>query len=149
MLPKIISAGLGIGYFGKGGGTIAAVACCIVWYLTGGDNLVVACVTTLLLIIVGIWSANKVEADWGIDSSRVVIDEIAGMCVSLLFLPINLIVISAGLLLFRFFDIVKPFYIKRAESLPGGWGVMADDLLAAVHQYTSPGGNKIFSVLRT
>jgi phosphatidylglycerophosphatase A len=55
------------------------------------------------------------------------------MCISLLFLPVTLATAGAGLLLFRFFDIVKPFYINKAEKLPGGWGVMADDLLAGIY----------------
>ena len=133
MLPRIISSGFGIGYFGKGGGTLAAIACCLVWYFTIGNNLLIACVVTFLLTAIGIWSANKVEADWGVDSSRVVIDEIAGMSISLLFLPITPYIIIAGLILFRFFDIVKPLYIRRTEKFPGGWGVMADDILAGIY----------------
>ncbi|MEJ0056683.1 MAG: phosphatidylglycerophosphatase A [Bacteroidota bacterium] len=132
-LPRIISTGFGIGYFGKGGGTLAAIASCLVWHFTGGNNLFIACAVTFFVTGIGVWSADKVEAEWGVDSSRVVIDEIAGMCVSLLFLPITPTVIVAGLILFRFFDIVKPLYIRRTEQLPGGWGVMADDILAGIY----------------
>jgi phosphatidylglycerophosphatase A len=85
------------------------------------------------VIIIGIWSAGVVENDWGKDSSRVVIDEVAGMCIGLLFVPVNVKWMITALLLFRFFDIVKPLYIRRLEKLPGGWGVMADDILAGIY----------------
>ncbi|MCK9401991.1 MAG: phosphatidylglycerophosphatase A [Chitinophagaceae bacterium] len=133
-LHKTIASCLGIGY-SKGGGTIAALLVCGVWWMVranGHFQLIMPAVTTLL-IVVGIWSANKVEAVWGIDSSRVVIDEAAGMCISLLFIPVTLSNVLVGLILFRFFDIAKPLFIRKAESLPGGWGVMADDVLAGFY----------------
>jgi phosphatidylglycerophosphatase A len=55
------------------------------------------------------------------------------MCISLLFLPVTLPIIIAGLVLFRYFDIAKPLFISKAESLPGGWGVMADDVMAGIY----------------
>lgn len=132
-MHKIIATVFGVGYIGKGSGTIAAILCCIVWYLTGGGNPVTAAVVTLLITGVGVWSATVVEKYWGVDSNRVVIDEVAGMCISMLFLPVTWFSVLLALLLFRFFDIVKPLYIRKAEDLPGGIGVMADDVLAGVY----------------
>lgn len=134
-LHQLLATGLGIGYIGKGGGTIAALACCIVWYTTqaGGTNNWVALFITILIVIIGICNGNKVEAAWGKDSSKVVIDEIAGMCITLLFVPVTILNIFIGLVLFRFFDIVKPLFIKKMEQLPGGWGVMMDDVLAGIY----------------
>jgi len=63
----------------------------------------------------------------------VVVDEAAGMCITLLFVPVALKYVICGLILFRFFDIVKPLYIKKMEKLPGGWGIMLDDVLAGVY----------------
>jgi phosphatidylglycerophosphatase A len=63
----------------------------------------------------------------------VVIDEIAGMCVSLLFIPVTVGYVAAAFILFRFFDIVKPLYIRRTEKLPKGWGVMLDDVVAGIY----------------
>ena len=133
-LHKIICSCFGIGYI-KGGGTIAALACCIIWYsiLKDNSNIFITIVATLLITVIGIWSAGKVEKVWGEDSSKVVIDEAAGMCVSLLFLPVQLKYIITALALFRFFDIVKPLYIRNLEKLPSGWGVMADDLLSGIY----------------
>lgn len=69
----------------------------------------------------------------GKDSSRIVIDEVAGVLVTMLFIPKQLFLLIAGFVVFRLVDNIKPFYIKRLENLPGGTGVMADDLLAGVY----------------
>lgn len=133
---KLIATVLGIGYV-KGGGTVAAVACCLVLYLTqaGGAPLGVgpAALLTLALLVLGTLAAQRVEALWGKDSYRVVIDEVAGMWVGMLLIPITGPRLLAGLVLFRFFDIVKPLFIRRMEALPGGVGVMMDDVLAGIY----------------
>ena len=133
---RLISTCLGIGYTPKGGGTVAALACCIAWYFawTGGNGHFWGQATVIaILTVMGVWSAGKVEDKWGKDSYRIVIDEVAGMCLSLLFIPVRWQYIAIGLLLFRFFDIVKPLYIRKMEQLNGGWGVMMDDLLAGLY----------------
>ncbi|MCZ4222937.1 phosphatidylglycerophosphatase A family protein [Pedobacter rhodius] len=133
---KIIATGLGIGYIGKGAGTIAAIATCICWWLFQTDYtnpylwpLLVA----ILLLVIGVMSADKVEEVWGKDNQRVVIDEVAGMWITLLCTPLRWDYIVIGFIFFRFFDILKPFYIRHMEELPGGWGVMADDVLAGIY----------------
>lgn len=134
-LHKLIAAFFGIGYIGKGGGTIAALVVCIVIlllpagvYTNFRQVLLVAAVS-----VAGVWSGNAVDAIWGKDSSKVVIDEVAGMMITLLFIPVNFKFVLAGLILFRFFDIAKPLFIKKLEILPKGWGVMADDMLAGIY----------------
>jgi phosphatidylglycerophosphatase A len=133
---KIISTCLGIGYIGKGAGTVAAIAICIAWYFAwagGFPPLYVSLFITIAITLVGVWSSDVVEKIWGKDPSKVVIDEAAGMCISLLFLPVNLKYVLAALILFRFFDIVKPLFIRKVEKFPGGWGIMLDDVLAGVY----------------
>jgi phosphatidylglycerophosphatase A len=135
LFHKITSTSLGIGYIGKGAGTVAAVATCLVWYfsLSVDSNFMLPAIITLLISALGIWSANMVEAQWGKDHQRVVIDEVAGMCIALLWVPVTPLNVMIALVLFRFFDIVKPLYIKKLENWPGGWGVMFDDILAGVY----------------
>lgn len=133
---KIISTSLGIGYIGKGAGTYASVFTCFLWYIllaNGYEMKFAPLAVTLFLTVIGIISANKVEILWGKDHNRVVIDEVAGMCISLLFIPLSVRYIIAGLILFRFFDIVKPLGVRQLEKWPGGWGVMADDVLAGIY----------------
>ncbi|RYY22961.1 MAG: phosphatidylglycerophosphatase A [Chitinophagaceae bacterium] len=126
----------GIGYMGKGGGSVAAAAYCIVWFLIAGNIATVwSIVLTLTILFLGTWSSGKVESIWGHDSSKVVVDEVAGMMITLLWVPINITYVLIGFILFRFFDILKPLGIKSAERLPGGWGVMADDVLAGVYAF--------------
>jgi phosphatidylglycerophosphatase A len=135
LFHKLFATTLGIGYIGKGAGTVAALACCICWYsaFTGNYKAIPALIITVIIIAMGIWSGNRVEPIWGKDHQRVVIDEVAGMCVSLLFIPVSVKYLLCAFILFRFFDIVKPLFIKKMELLPGGWGVMMDDVLAGVY----------------
>lgn len=134
---KLIATGLGIGYIGKGAGTIAAVITCFFWYLFQSDSInssfLIPFLITIIIIAIGIWSSGRVEIVWGKDHNRVVIDEVAGMCVTLLFLPVSIKYMVMGFVLFRFFDIVKPLFIRKLELLKGGWGVMLDDLLAGIY----------------
>ena len=133
---RLISTCLGIGYTPKGGGTVAAVATCIAWYLagTGGnESLFIEVMATALILAIGTWSAGKVETAWGKDSAKVVIDEVAGMCITLLAVPVRWQYVLIGLVLFRAFDIGKPLFIRRMEKLNGGWGVMLDDVLAGIY----------------
>lgn len=129
---------LGIGYVGKGGGTLAAMVFCIIWFLlpAGYTNGNWQVIITLLITVIGIWSSNVVDSVWGKDSSKVVIDEVAGMAITLLYVPHNIVYLVMGLIAFRFFDILKPMGIRKVEKLPKGWGVMADDLLAGLYALT-------------
>ena len=132
---KIVASVFGIGYVGKGGGTIAAIFYCIIWLLlpAGYTNTFWQVIITIFIILIGIWCSNHVDSVWGKDSSKVVIDEVAGIAISLLYVPKNFYFLVLALILFRFFDIVKPLGIKKLENLPRGWGVMADDILAGIY----------------
>jgi phosphatidylglycerophosphatase A len=131
----LVASVLGIGYVGKGGGTIAATVYCIIWFLLppGYEKNKWQIIITILIIAIGTWSSGVVDSIWGKDSSKVVIDEVAGMAIALLFVPKNMAYMLVSLVAFRFFDIVKPLGIRNAERLPKGWGVMADDALAGLY----------------
>jgi phosphatidylglycerophosphatase A len=87
-----------------------------------------------VLVVAGAWSARLAERALGVeDPGPVVIDEVLGMLVSLLFLPGTWPVIVAAFIAFRVFDVVKPWPAGRLEDVPGGWGVMADDVMAGVY----------------
>lgn len=86
------------------------------------------------VVVLGTWAAARAERvlerkDPGI----IVVDEVAGMIVSVLFLPRTPQVLLAAFLLFRVFDIWKPFPVRASQDLPGGFGVMVDDLLAGLY----------------
>lgn len=132
---KLIATCFGIGYLQKGAGTLAALFCCLAWYASGQFHLSAAeqlCVIAVLFAA-GVWSATKVEKAWGHDSNRVVVDEWLGMTVALFLVPFNWVYVLTAFVLFRFFDIAKPLFVRRMEAVPGGWGVMLDDLLAGIY----------------
>ena len=136
MLNKIIASIFGIGFL-KGGGTYAAMVTSgfiwLLWRSPALSNPWYLVLITIIITLLGIYAGNKVEPEWGKDSPRVVIDEVAGMLITMLFIPANVYFLLAGLVLFRFFDILKPLYIRNMEKLPGGTGVMMDDVLAGVY----------------
>ena len=89
--------------------------------------------TTIFIIILSVYSSN-----WAIkyfnsnDPKEVVIDEVAGFMVSILYIPFELRYIIVAFILFRLFDISKPFFVKSFEKLPKGWGITFDDVAAGV-----------------
>ncbi len=88
----------------------------------------------LLLLILGTWAAGRAEVILDrIDSPSIVIDEIAGYLVAMCMVPSSLVLIAAGFILFRIFDIVKPWPLKQLQHLHGGIGVMLDDVGAGVY----------------
>ncbi|MBD3903311.1 phosphatidylglycerophosphatase A [Chryseobacterium sp. Ch-15] len=121
-----------IGHVPKGGGSIAAVFASLCWYFFMNDDFIVQTCATIIVFFVGVWVSNNLEKHWGKDSNKIVIDEVLGMMVSLLFLPISVEVVVVGFILFRFFDITKVLGIRKTEALSKGWGVMVDDLLAGI-----------------
>jgi phosphatidylglycerophosphatase A len=135
MVSKLIATCFGIGYIQKGAGTVAALFCCLTWYLLDIDKagLLIQLAYLLTLFFVGVFTATEVEKEWGHDSNRVVIDEWVGMGVTLFMVPFSWTYFSIAFILFRLFDIAKPFFIRRAETAPAGWGVMLDDLLAGIY----------------
>ena len=102
------------------------------WY--GGPGL--EAIVLSAVVAVGVWSASVGERYFGkTDPGHVVIDEVAGMLLTLLWLPVTWVGALVGFLAFRVFDIIKPFPAGAAERLPRGWGVMADDLVAGVYAH--------------
>jgi phosphatidylglycerophosphatase A len=122
-----------VGYSPVAPGTLASLlALLILWVVPFSlRGLVLA-----LLVIVGVggWSAGRAERLLGRrDPGPVVIDEIAGMFLSALALPRSLGLLLVAFLLFRVFDIAKPFPIRQSEILSGGLGIMLDDLIAGTY----------------
>lgn len=89
---------------------------------------------TAALFVVGVWAAGVAEDHFRLeDPGPVVIDEVVGMLVALLFTGAGVAGAVAGFVLFRVFDIVKPYPAARLERLRGGLGIMADDVVAGVY----------------
>jgi len=132
-LAKAIASVCGIGYINKGAGTVTSVATCFVWFLIPAFPTGIQLSLSLIVLSAGLWSSTVVEKIWGKDDNKIVIDEVAGMIIALIFIPVEIKFIVTALILFRFFDILKPLGIKKLELLPFGWGVMADDVVAGIY----------------
>jgi len=82
----------------------------------------------------GTWAAHVAEPCFGArDPGPIVIDEVAGMTLSVLAAPLSAATLAVAFVLFRLFDIVKPFPARASQRLPGGIGIMADDLIAGLY----------------
>jgi len=86
-----------------------------------------------VLFSVGAGAAARHAAELGRpDPGRIVVDEVCGQLIACAFLPASWISVAVAFVLFRFFDIIKPWPIRKLEGLPGGWGIMADDVGAGL-----------------
>jgi phosphatidylglycerophosphatase A len=114
-------------------GTVgSAVALLVLWLIPSTTPARVGFL--LAVTVVGIAAAARVERMSGTkDPSIIVIDEVAGMTLSVLVLPLTPGVALVAFLLFRLFDVVKPFPANVSQALPGGLGVMVDDLIAGAY----------------
>jgi phosphatidylglycerophosphatase A len=90
----------------------------------------------LLLILacaaLAVWSAGQAELTLGHDAKPIVIDEVVGQCLALLLVPHHWLAFFAAFVLFRVFDVLKPLGAREIQRLPGGWGVVADDVVAGL-----------------
>lgn len=130
-----IASGLGLGYSPIAPGTAGSLLGLPLAYLFAGMGAVWYAALTLLVFVVGVWAAGRAEVIYGQkDCGRIVIDEVAGMLITMFMLPVSPAYLLAGFLVFRFFDIVKPFPARRIDQrMGGGLGVMLDDVFAAIY----------------
>jgi phosphatidylglycerophosphatase A len=130
---KLVSTLFFAGYFPVAPGTFGSlIALAIIWFLIPSVYYILIPVS-LGLILVSVWSAGKSEQIFGKDGSAIVIDEVAGMAISLVFVPHQVGCFVGAFFLFRFFDIVKLPPARYAESIRGGWGVTLDDVVAGIY----------------
>lgn len=140
-LPVLIGTGFGSGFSPVAPGTAGALFASIIWillyFLLSWNTLL--WVTVFLIVFftaTGVWAANRLEPYWGEDPSRVVVDEMVGVWIPLLAVPVNEYwygYVLGAFALFRLFDIFKPLGIRKMENLAGGVGVMMDDILAGIY----------------
>ena len=124
---------LGVGYVPFAPGTFGSAAGLLLW-LVLPPSASVQLAVVVVLFAGGSWAAGVSERHFrSTDPGPVVIDEVMGMLVTLFLVPVGWSGAFVAFLLFRLFDIVKPYPSNRLERLPGGVGVMADDFMAAIY----------------
>lgn len=129
---RLIATFLYVGYFPFGPGTVAAAITLALWAVVPPAGPLPTFAFWACVIGAGIWASTAVEPEFGHDSSRVVIDEVAGSLITVAGFAPSVGIAIAAFVLFRFFDIVKPPPIYQIQSYPRGWGVMADDVAAGI-----------------
>lgn len=137
---NIIATGFGAGYFPYGPGTMGAILAMAIYIglsfiLSYSSLFIVLLALIVVFTVLGVWSGTVSEKYWGEDPSRVVVDEMVGQWIVMTAIPQSLgwKYMLASLILFRFFDIVKPLGVRKMEQLGGGLGIMADDILAGIY----------------
>ena len=129
----VMGTGLGLGLAPVAPATVASLAAVLVYGFSPlGEDSVGFFLLCGLGFLAGIWACQTLITDEDRDPSRAVWDEFAGMWVTCLLLPKTVPWLAAAFVVFRLLDILKPWPIRRFERLPGGLGIMADDLAAGI-----------------
>ena len=131
---ELLSTGFFIGYIPVAPGTFGSLVGLPLGFILAKLNLQIAIIMIVLFILIAIRIATKAELLFDQkDPGCIVIDEMAGMVVTLAGLPFNFLTAAMGFLAFRFFDILKPFPIRPLErKLKGGAGIVLDDIVAGI-----------------
>jgi len=137
-ISRLVSTAFYIGFIPGAPGTYASLATAAAYYLVyRGIGRIIPDLhlsAVCLISVAGVFAAAETSRNLGVEDPKVVvIDEVAGQLLAWLFLPVSLVNIALGFVFFRIFDIWKPPPIRGLERLPGGVGIMADDLAAGIY----------------
>jgi phosphatidylglycerophosphatase A len=134
-ISRFLATGFYSGYSPIAPGTAGSAVAWVIFILIPGLRDVPLLLTSIVVFFIGVKVATDVEKTDGHDASVIVIDEVVGMWISLLFLPASISWAGwvAAFFIFRLFDIIKPFPAGRSQKLPAGWGIMVDDMFAGIY----------------
>tara|TARA_R110002050_G_scaffold20348_1_gene57644 strand:- start:31977 stop:32456 length:480 start_codon:yes stop_codon:yes gene_type:complete len=142
-IHKIIASGFGTGYVPIAPGTAGSILGIVLFYLLNQIEINLGLsLNTILLVnagviffvtLVGVNSIKNVHYQWKHDASAIVIDEIVGVWIAVFAMPHEWKYYIIALILFRFFDITKPFFIRKLDKMSSDWSVMLDDVLAGLY----------------
>jgi phosphatidylglycerophosphatase A len=133
-VDKFLGSGFYTGYIPFASGTFGSLAALILYYLVpGSERTEILLPSIIAVIIYGIYVSNKFDKVYGKDPAECTIDEVAGMWISLLFLPKQIYILIIAFFVWRIMDIIKPFPARKLEDLKGGWGIMMDDIVASIY----------------
>lgn len=129
-----LAFGLGSGASPRAPGTVGTLAAVPLWYLLAQTPLAIYLLLVLAAFLVGIWLCDRTSRDLGVhDHGGIVWDEFVGYWITMVAVPVDWIWALAGFILFRLFDILKPWPIGPVDRrVAGGLGIMLDDVLAGV-----------------
>jgi len=131
----LLATGLGVGYSPVAPGTLGTLIAIPVYYFLSNILSPIYEITLVGFFFLSVWISENAERFYGKkDDQKIVIDEIIGFLITMLWVPQTLLFVIIGFFLFRFFDILKPFPIRHLEKgFKGGFGVVLDDVVAGVY----------------
>lgn len=132
-LEKLIGSGFYTGYIPFASGTFGSSVALFIYWIPGFENPIIIFSVIIVFGLFGIYVGTKFEKEYGKDPSECTIDEMVGQWISLLFVPKTITLSIIVFLIWRFFDIIKPFPARNLEKLPGGLGIMIDDVVSGFY----------------
>jgi phosphatidylglycerophosphatase A len=132
-IEKLLGSALYTGYVPVASGTFGSMVALLIYWIPGFENPFIIIPAIVFFTLYGIYIGNKFDAVYGKDPAEYTLDEVLGQWIALLFLPKTFIISLIAFFSWRLFDIVKPYPARRLEALPGGLGIIADDIVASVY----------------
>jgi phosphatidylglycerophosphatase A len=130
---KLVGSGFYTGYIPIASGTFGSLAAIVLYFIPGFEKLEIIIPAIVLLFVYGLFVSSKFEKVYGKDPAQCTVDEIVGTWIALLALPKTLLISLTSFLIWRSLDIIKPFPARTSEKLPGGLGIMIDDVISGLY----------------
>jgi phosphatidylglycerophosphatase A len=133
---RLLATGIGSGHAPVAPGTAGSAVGLLMFWPLASLPLAAQLAACVAVFVLGALAATRVARGTGKkDPGLVVVDEVVGMWVTLVGLPFGVVTAAAGFVLFRIMDVAKPWPARDLERLPGGWGIMADDVAAGIYAH--------------
>ena len=130
---KLIGSGFYTGYVPIASGTFGSLVAIVIYSIPGFERLEIIIPAIILLFSYGLFVSSKFEKVYGKDPSQCTVDEVVGTWIALIALPKSFLIVFTTFLIWRVLDIIKPFPARSSEKLPGGFGIMIDDVISGFY----------------
>ena len=130
---KLIGSGFYTGYVPIASGTFGSLVAIVIYIIPGFERLEIIIPAIILLFSYGLFVSSKFEKVYGKDPSQCTVDEVVGTWIALIALPKSFLIVFTTFLIWRVLDIIKPFPARSSEKLPGGFGIMIDDVISGFY----------------
>ena len=130
---KLIGSGFYTGYVPIASGTFGSLVAIVIYIIPGFERLEIIIPAIIILFFYGLFVSSKFEKVYGKDPSQCTVDEVVGTWIALIALPKSFLIVFTTFLIWRVLDIIKPFPARTSEKLPGGFGIMIDDVISGFY----------------
>lgn len=147
-LAYLIAIWFGCGLSPIAPGTVGSLGVLPLYFAVRGGGPLAIVAAAVVVTLVGVWAADVAAREARLkDPQFIVVDEAAGTLIALAAAPPSVLGVVVAVGLFRLFDITKPFPARRMEKLPGGWGIVLDDVVAGLQAAAIVGALRAFAWL--